>query len=180
MDKIDLIIKVKDKRIKADEDKFDYGEWYEENKEKISERKRKRYEENDEYREEVKAKARTRYWKKKEEKVNSLPNLIELGEGIEATVELENKKITKTRLYSTHDIAESIGKSEQTVRLWMHKGYIPDNFIRLGKLRYISKEQAVKVEKIKELLLVPYENIEDWIYLKKLSAILEKTPELSR
>jgi len=51
-----------------------YKDWYEKNKEKISERRKKKYRDDPEYRMKLKDASKERYWKQKEEELEKTSN----------------------------------------------------------------------------------------------------------
>lgn len=135
---------------KKTQDKY-FQEWYEKNKEKLSEKRKEKYEKDPDYREKRRLEARRYYWMQKrravrveEYDVDDLdvkPNDV-LTIEITDERDIRNGMEIEVPVYFTSGVAKVVGRSSLTVRLWFLKGYVDEALYR-NRLDYrmITKDQ---------------------------------------
>lgn len=110
-------------------------EYWERERERLLEERRERYRTDPEYRKRIQARARQRYWfevrpgRRKEQPEVTLSSLESKGY-IEVTVDdakdVRHGETIKVPVYTSSQVAEMLGKSEQTIRLWLKQGVLPE------------------------------------------------------
>ena len=115
----------------------DYAKWYEENKEKYNEARRKRYAANESVRE--KAKERASEYRKKPKDDREPKFSIKVVDGVEM------------KLWATGDAALQIGIHKQTIPKWEAQGYIgPPAY--MDRRRWYAAHQLVLMDQLRKLL----------------------------
>lgn len=148
-----------------------FDKWYEKNKDKVSERRKKRYEQDDEYREKRLAEARRHYWLKKRraqpislEPVDKeeFPPDDTLTIVITHPKDIRKGMAVEVPVYRPGTVARLVKRSVQTIRLWGLKGYIPEVLYRApGGARLYTKDQFDVIADAKPLMAFPTKNFED-------------------
>jgi predicted DNA-binding transcriptional regulator AlpA len=103
--------------------KFVYAEWYQKNKSRLSETRKKRYQEDENYRNAIKERSKT------QRKRPDVPQ-------DEYTINLQQ-------------LAANLGLSIWTLREWRKKNYFPEPVHRLGRL-WFSPAQAQWIQRLKD------------------------------
>lgn len=115
-----------------------YRSWYEINKEKLSARRKQRYQQDKEYRE--KALSRASDWR-----ANN-PTPSRAGE---ARIKVVNG--TEMRCFRITETSQMIGRSDQTIRDWEEKGIIPKPSVE-GVHRFYTYPQVVLMRELGEII----------------------------
>src|SRR5690606_13833470 len=167
--------------------KFDYKDWYEENKEEVNRKRQEKYEQDPEYREKAIARARFYYWTKKRK--NELTKEVDLDE-----VELKSTKLIRIDIANPEDVrygtsievpvydAGQLGKymtrSAQTIRLWERKGIIPVAFWRDARgYRLYTEDHVIAFLENRHLLDLPMRKIEDSVFAREIKRSLAEMPD---
>jgi DNA-binding transcriptional MerR regulator len=168
-------------------EKFDYGKWYEQNKEKVAESRHKRYKNDPEYREKVQARARYHYWTKK--RTNHLTQEVNIDE-----VELSSSKTIRVDInnpedarygqsvevpvYDAGQLGKYMGRSAQTIRLWERRGVTPAAFWRNAQgYRLYTEDQVIAYLENKHYLDLPMKSIEHSLFAREIKKSLEEMPD---
>lgn len=111
-----------------------YKKWYQRNKERLNERRRKRYQNDPSYRAKQKAMSKRWYQKERGEPVVYVPKDCRV-------VKTKKRDGTEVdlRLYTVGKLAGTLGVTIQTIRNWENRGLIPITPIRLSKWRLYSQ-----------------------------------------
>lgn len=167
--------------------KFNYQDWYEENKEEVSRRRQEKYETNPEYREKAIARARYYYWTKKRK--NEITKEVDMDE-----VELKSDKLLRIDINNPNDrrygqsievpvydagqLGRYMERSAQTIRLWERRGVIPHAFWRDGRgYRLYTEDQVVAFLEHRHMLDLPMKNIEDSVFAREIKRALAEMPD---
>ena len=102
------------------------SQYYDLHKDKISDRRKQKYADDEEYREKAISRAKD-YYKKNRDKIRK--------KNRKKTVVLWDDGHTEAALQIA-DLGERIGKKPFTIRTWIRQGKIPDSPIRRSRIRY--------------------------------------------
>ena len=157
---------VRDKDVKGtggEDEKFTFSKWYEENKESLAERRRKRYETDEEYRQKRILEARRFYWLKKRRAV-SVKNRLDfdalgLKPDIVMDVKITNENdirhglVISVPMYYPRSLAKVLGRTVQTIRLWSLQNRIPEATYRSPQNYRLFTEDQMRVYARNQYLL---------------------------
>lgn len=150
-----------------------FRRWYEQNKDKVAERRKRKYEQDEEYRKKRLAEAKRYYWMKKRraeaidarridvEAMNYEPDstlsvLVSNPEDIRAGMTV------MVPVYRPSSVAKLLDRSVQTLRLWGLKGLIPEVTYRApGGTRLYTEDQFKVLAENRHLLEFPTKKFED-------------------
>jgi DNA-binding transcriptional MerR regulator len=111
------------------------SQYYEQNKDEISEKRRSRYHEDEEYRQKAMERAKE-YYKRNRDKIRK--------KNRKKTVVLWPDGHTEAALQIA-ELGERIDKKPFTIRTWIRKGLIPDSPIRRNRIRYYTPKMITVV-----------------------------------
>lgn len=117
------------------------AEYYEKNKDKLGEKKGKRYREDPDYQRKMKLSARKQYWlgrRLSRERKTSIPEvpISELSPAgyVEVTVDnpvdTRNGQTLQVPVYSSSEVAKMVGRTVETFRIWLKEGVVPEPHFR--------------------------------------------------
>jgi hypothetical protein len=101
--------------------RFNYQEWYENNKKRLSSKKKDRYHSDPEYRAKV----------------------IERSREQRAAAREKRKAVVDEYAFTILDVAAQLGVTVWVVRDWRRKGYFPEPKLRGGKLLFTQNQIGV-------------------------------------
>lgn len=133
-----------------------FKDWYEDNKDRLSEARKQKYSEDEAYRERVKERARRSYWMKQRRARSETRNQVSLDDlelqpstTLSVVVTDENDIRYGMTLdvdgYYPRVVAEALGRSTQTLRLWFLKGYLPEMTHRNAQGYRVYTEDQVRI-----------------------------------
>lgn len=164
-----------------DSDKEYQKRYYREKREELREKKRKRYQEDEEYRKKALARSKRQYWLKTRPAVleeRGIPGeeLAQIEPSGYVEIEVKNEddrrfgKTVKVPVYSSSKVAELLGRSAQTIRIWERRGVLPgpryrgrdfESFVIKGRNpRIYTYDEMKTMEECREMLLLPAKNLE--------------------
>lgn len=130
-----------------------FKKWYAENKDKVSERRKTKYGEDEEYRNQKKLAAKRYYWLKQRraksiglnkadyEELELIPDTM-LSVTIQNELDLRYLCTYEVPVFYPRKVAEVVRRSTQTLRLWFLRGYLADVMHRSGqKYRVFTEDQ---------------------------------------
>jgi hypothetical protein len=106
--------------------KFSWSEWYEKNKARLAEKKKKRYLEDEAYRNSIKERSKTQ----------------------RKRADVPQDEFT----LSMQEVSDQLGVTIWTLREWRKKNYFPEPVHRLGRL-WLSPTQVQWLERLKDFLV---------------------------
>lgn len=167
---------------------MNFKEWYEQNKEKLSQKRKEKYKNDKEYREAMKARTRYYYWTQRRirEGLTGIPNKIPIDEIVipekpddKICIKIGNpEQEIEVNVYYSGTLAKMLERSDQSIRLWERRGIFPPIKLR-NKLGYrLFTEDQVKVFlSNKPLLKYSTKDFENSVFAKELRKDLEKMPD---
>lgn len=158
--------------------KESFAKWYEKNKEKLAEKRHKRYRSDKEYREKRKMWSKKYHWLNKrratpiKESDFDLPQLQpdEIADVIiSAEDDLRCGMTLKIPMYYPSKLSTVVGRSVQTLRVWTVNGYIPESTYRnFANYRIYTKDQLLVYGRHTHLLKLRVKNFEEHPYFAKV------------
>ena len=121
-----------------------FSKYYAENKKEISEKKKRRYQEDPEYREKIKARARARKKMLAEERKKQKQHEVDRENPIWFRIEFGDSEIP-VRMYTIGQLAKRLGRKTQTIRVWERKGIMPEATYRSSAKDRLYTELQVRL-----------------------------------
>jgi len=120
-----------------------FSQWYAENKEELSARRRQKYQEDPEYREKVRAQAREAKKRFLEKKRKEREKNKDKEQPVWFKVQYGKKEVA-VRMFTAGQLSKRLGRKTQTIRLWERKGVIPEAMYRNGARDRLYTELQVR------------------------------------
>jgi len=150
-----------------------FKEWYEKNRDKVAERRKRKYEQDEEYRKKRLAEAKRYYWLKKRraeaidaKRIDVEAMNFEPDDMISVVVtnpdDIRRGMTVMVPVYRPSSVAKMLNRSVQTLRLWGLKGLIPEVTYRApGGTRLYTEDQFKVMVENRHLLEFPTKKFED-------------------
>lgn len=149
-------------------------ERYEDKRDEVLADKKERYETDPEYRESIKASSKRSYWlRRRQKKARTLPE-VKVAEfqptaRIQVTVDNpadpRNGQTVEVPIYTTAHVSKLLGRTAETVRVWLTEGILPEPAYRADDLpeaavkgfnpRLFTEDEMRVIETCREKLLLP-------------------------
>jgi len=147
-----------------EEEKY-FKKWYDENKGKLSEKRKEKYEKDSEYREKRRNEARRYYWMQKRRAVKMEAvdiDKLELKPNEILTIEGQDRDDVRygmefeVPVYYTSAVAKVVSRSSLTVRLWFLNGYLDEvGYRNVMDYRMFTRDQLECIAQNVPLLKLP-------------------------
>ena len=162
-------------------------EYYQRKKEELRATKKARYENNSNYRKAAKLRARRRYWfKVRPEHASSDPSLlpdadVEILEPVGTIAltiqdprDIRSGEIIEMPVYTTAAVADLLGRTRETIGVYLRKGILPEPQYRKGDVegvvirgrdvRLFTEDELRAIERARDALLLPSHGTQHFVF----------------
>lgn len=162
--------------------KFSYKDWYQKNKKRLSEKRKKKYNEDPEYRARQLAQAKFHYWTTRRY-VESIASEVVLKSEVSVRVRIDNVedarygKVIEVPAYKNTDLAKVVSRSKETLYAWERRGIVPKAMDWGTIVKLWTEDQVLLFLECRHLLDIPSEDFDNSLFKKEIWEGWEQMPD---